>query len=254
MASVAPDLHTGRSIMLNLKTLLATMVAAVISTSAIAGGSLKDDAAPEELRFNWSGLYVGTSVGVATGNTQDRADILGLITVGTDYDISGAVYGGHVGYNHQVGGYVFGVEGSYSAGDINGSQTCLLLLNCARKIDAIGSLVGRFGYAMDRTMIYSSLGVAWADVETKVTDNILGGGLASLRGDETHVGWVAGFGIEHALARNVLARLEFNHYDFGSETHNLGLNVLGIATGVTIPSKVDVEINTLRVGASIKLN
>ncbi len=149
---------------------------------------------------------------------------------------------------------MLGIEGSYSAADINGSQTCLLLLNCARTVESIASFVGRLGYAGERTMIYSSVGIAWADVETNITDNILGGGLLSAKANETHVGWVVGLGMEHAVTSNILARVEYNHYEFGSEIHDLGINVLGAPTGVTIPTKVGLDIDTIRIGASIKVH
>lgn len=193
---------------------------------------------------------------MATGHTEGTADLLGLATIGAEYDVNGGIYGAHAGYNYNAGPLVLGVEASYSAADINGSQTCLLLLTCARKIDAIGSLVGRLGYAVDRTLVYSTAGIAWADVETNVTDNILGGALLSAKGDEAHVGWVVGLGIEHAIARNIFARVEYNPYDFGSETHNLGVNVLGAPTGLSIPTRVEleVEVDTIRVGASVKLH
>ncbi len=237
-----------------IKKSLAVVLAFALSTAAEAGGSLKDGGEPAPHAFNWTGIYVGAHGGLATGTTNGRADLLGLASISAEYDVSGAVYGAHVGYNQQFGSLVLGIEGSYSAADINGSQTCLLLLNCARKVDGIASLVGRIGYAADRTMVYSSMGLAWADVETNVTDNILGGGLLSAKANETHLGWVVGLGVEHAVARNITARIEYNHYEFGSETHNLDVNFLGAPAGVTIPTKVGLDVDTIRIGATIKIH
>lgn len=66
---------------------------------------------------------------------------------------------------------------------------------------------------------------------------------------------MAGFGVEHALSRNVTARVEYNHIDLGTETHNLGLTVLGVPIpGVTIPTRVNMEMDTIKLGVSFKLN
>lgn len=241
----------------SMKT-LATVISAIglgilTSTAAIAGGSIKDDYAPAAT-YNWSGAYIGVHGGLATGNTTADADLLGFITVSTDYDMSGGFYGGHVGYNHQIGNAVFGIEGALSGGDISGSQSCVILFNCARNVDMLASVSGRIGYAMDRSMVYGSLGVAWADVETNVTDNIVGGGLINLRGGETHVGLRVGFGFEHAIAPNIVARVEYAHYQFGDETHNLGLEIGGTPVPLSIPSNVSLDMDTLNVGISIKFH
>ncbi len=237
---------------------LTTVISAIglgilTSTAAIAGGSIKDDYAPVA-KYNWSGFYVGVHGGLATGNTTGETDLLGLITIKNEYDVSGGFYGGHIGYNHQIGHAVFGIEGALSGGDIGGSKTCLLLLDCARNVDMLASVSGRIGYAMDRSMVYASLGVAWADVETNVTDNIIGGGLISLKGSESHVGLRVGFGFEHAIAPNILARVEYAHYEFGDEAHNLGVEFLGTPVPLSIPTNVSLDMDTLNVGISIKFN
>jgi hypothetical protein len=52
-----------------------------------------------------------------TGNTQGRPDFGGHPIeqlFATDYDMNGGLFGGHVGYNYQIGSAVFGIEASYS--------------------------------------------------------------------------------------------------------------------------------------------
>lgn len=220
-------------------------------------GSVKDDyvAAPQQI---WTGLYVGGHAGLATGETTGKLDpqIGGFvlpISIGTEYDMSGAIYGGHLGYNRQIGNVVLGIEGTWSAASINGNTACLVVLNCKREVDSIGTLVGRFGHAMDRTMVYGLAGVAWGDVKTKITDNIVG--LLEVKGEETHVGWVVGLGIEHAISKNLFARVEYNHIELGSESHNLGISLAGVAIpGINLRSNVNADIDTLKVGVSYKFN
>lgn len=234
---------------ITLRAAIGGMLAASALTLPASAGSLKDDYAPPV--YKWSGLYIGGHAGLATGDTTGDANVI-IFNVSTDYEVSGAIYGGYLGYNHQMGNLVVGIEGTLSGTSIKGDTTCLALLKCAREVDWMATLVGRLGYAMDRTMVYALAGVAWADVETKVTDNILGGGLLSLNGSETHTGFVIGFGIEHALSHNILARIEYNHIDFGSETHNLGVNLLGIPIPVTVPTQVNLEVDTIKIGIAVK--
>lgn len=234
----------------------AAAIASVLSVSVLgssgvlAGGSLKDG--PRPPAFTWTGFYIGGHAGLATGQTAGEVDLGGLFAINTDYDMSGALWGGHVGYNYQMGHTVLGIEGTWSALDLNGSETCVLVLKCARSADWLATLVGRVGYAMDRAMVYGLAGIAWGDVETNVTDNIVG--LAQFSGGETHLGWVVGVGIEYAIAPTVLVRIEYNHADLGSETHDLDLSLGGTPVGVSVPSKVDLTVDTIKIGVSLKLN
>ena len=66
-------------------------------------------AAPMEQPFSWTGLYVGGHAGLVTGDTQGSVP-----PFTTDYPVNGALYGGQIGYNWQHGLMVYGVEGSFS--------------------------------------------------------------------------------------------------------------------------------------------
>ena len=64
------------------------------------------------------------------------------------------------------------------------------------------------------------------------------------------MGWVAGFGVEQMLSKNISARIEYSHIDLGSKTHDLAFIGGG---GPTIPDKVDMKLDTIRLGVNIKL-
>lgn len=222
----------------------------LVSSSAIAGGSLKDDYRPQVM--NWTGFYLGGHAGLAVGQTSDRVDLGGLFTVSTDYDMSGALGGAHLGYNFQMGHTVLGIEGTWSALDLEGSETCVVVLDCARKADWLATLVGRVGFVFDRALLYGLAGVAWSNVETNVRDNIVG--ILRLDGDATHVGWVVGAGLEYALSPRITTRIEYNHVDLGSKTHDLDLSIGGTSLGATLPTKADLTMDTIKVGVTVKVN
>jgi outer membrane immunogenic protein len=221
-----------------------------VSEATAGGGSLKDGY--RSPAFSWTGFYIGGHAGLATGQTAGEVDLGGLLTINTDYDMSGGLWGGHIGYNHQAGHTVLGIEGTWSALDLNGSTTCVVVFNCTRSTNWLATLVGRIGIAMDRAMVYGLAGVAWGDVETSVRDNIVG--IIRLDGGATHVGWVAGLGFEYAITPNILARIEYNHVDLGSKTHDLDLSLAGVPIGLTLPSKVDLTVDTIKVGVSWKFH
>lgn len=202
------------------------------------GPSIKD--APVSTGYSWSGFYVGGHAGLANGSADAS-----LALFNTETDLTGALYGVHAGYNFQRGAHVFGIEGSWSRSNVEGSTQCFFVITCTGEVDWVATLVGRAGLAMNHTLLYGFGGVAWGKV------NAVGslGPVFTLSGDETHTGWTAGFGLEHALNERVSFRIEYAHIDLGSETHNL----TGSGFPVSIPVKVDATLDTVRLGVNVKL-
>lgn len=230
-----------------MKGLTVGAIAMMISGSAFAGESLKD--APYAPSFSWTGFYVGGHAGLAVGDTEGEITGAGPIIAAlthTEYSLDGGIFGGHLGYNHQTGKFVVGIEATYSGSGVKGNTACVVLLNCQRELDWTASVVGRMGVAMGRNLLYGLMGVVWADLQTDVS--IAGFNLFS--GSETHVGWKAGFGFEHALTNNIIMRIEYAHLDFGSETHTLNFTP---APGLfTVPDKVEAKFDTITMGVSYK--
>jgi outer membrane immunogenic protein len=197
-------------------------------------------AAPQVASFQ--GFYVGTHSCIASGDTQGDPGLGGgLLT--TDFNLTGALYGAQIGYNLQQGNTVYGLEGTWSHSSIQGDTNCVFVLNCKRDIDWVATVVGRLGMVYGRTLTYGFAGVAWGDVDTNVS--ILG--TTILSGSDTHVGWTAGFGFEHAFTNTISGKIEYAHIDLGSKDTTL--------TGIgTITDKVNVTLDTVRLGINIKLS
>ena len=224
------------------KLIIAMVAIASLSSAAVAGGdeALEGKGFAPPPVYSWSGFYVGGHAGLATGDTQ--ATVPGLVS--TDYDMDGGIYGGYVGYNHQSGSWVFGIEGTYSGADVQGDTTVFAVLGVDRDLEWLATIEGRVGYAFGRSMVYARGGWAWGELKTRV--DFLG--IPILRGDDTHNGWTAGFGFEHAFGHSVIARVEYSHVDLDTENHSLSFG----GGGLTIPDNVEAEIDTLRIGVSIK--
>ena len=89
---------------------------------------------------------------------------------------------------------------------------------------------------------YGFGGVAWADVTSRV--EFLGQG--AIESEDSHVGWTAGLGIEHALSNNFSVRVEYSHVDLGEGD--------GILAGLDrdISHETEVKFDAIKVGASYK--
>ena len=171
--------------------------------------------APPPPAFTWTGLYLGVEGGGAWGNAE-QTDATPWSS--GRYDASGALVGGTVGYNWQLGNIVLGLEGDGSATWIQGStagdspayQACYLP-NCSAHLEALGTARARLGIAIDRFLPYVTGGVAIGSLHGAEGTGAVEGGA----GTTTVVGWTAGAGVEAQLAPNWSAKIEYLHVDLG---------------------------------------
>jgi outer membrane immunogenic protein len=211
----------------------------------------------------WTGFYVGAQVGYAWGSDQTRIDVPGFpfSFVGPDHDTSGAVGGLHAGYNFQTGLAVFGVEGDLELAGIDGKVQLSgsggfpgYDLSSRTSINAQGSLRGRVGFAMlDQMMLYGTAGLAFANVEnayaaTLPPGNVFGApaGISSAKFEEIRWGWTVGAGLEYAVMRNWVTRVEYRYTNLSEYKTAPGF----LASGGE--SEHNPDFHTLRVGASYR--
>jgi outer membrane immunogenic protein len=141
--------------------------------------------------YDWSGLYLG----VQGGYSWTKAKYLG-----TEQNLDIGSFGAHAGYNFQSGNIVYGIENDFNYNFKKGNEADL-------QWDASGR--GRVGYALDRTLFYTTVGVAATG--GKVDAPAIG------KKDDILIGWTAGGGVEHALTDNILVRGEYRYSDFGKK-------------------------------------
>jgi outer membrane immunogenic protein len=138
--------------------------------------------------------------------------------------------------------WVFGIEGDYSWADITGSSsTCGLgpPHPCGSKIESLGTLRGRIGYAMGTTgnwLPYVTGGLAAGEVNAWTS-------LLSLSGSDFVSGWTVGGGVEYGIARNWTAKIEYLYVDLGS--HDL-FSVFGQ------PETISFTANIIRGGINYR--
>jgi outer membrane immunogenic protein len=185
--------------------------------------------------FNWSGYYIGGQIGYGWGESN-WTNAAGVTT--GDFDIDGVVGGLTLGRNWQAAGsrWVFGIEGDISAADISGSTavSCGAATPCVSKVEWLGTVRGRIGYAQGTWLFYGTGGVAFGGV------NYSGAGIPSTT--ETEVGWTAGAGIEAMLGRNWSWKVEYLYVDFGRS------DIFFAPTGITATN----EIHIARLGVNYR--
>jgi outer membrane immunogenic protein len=220
--------------------LLASSIAAFAcgrASAADLGGSLKDDRALDA-GPRWQGFYAGIHAGLATGDVDSTS-----LAFPASVDVSGGLFGGQLGYNWQKGTTVYGLEASLSGSSVEGSSACGVVFTCSREVNWLATVTGKAGWTMGRSLLYGFGGVAWADMTA--SGSILG---FTISGSETHVGWTAGFGLEHALSNRISFKIEYAHVDLGDATHELS------GGGPAIAVNVNANLDVIRLGVNYKLN
>jgi outer membrane immunogenic protein len=146
----------------------------------------------------WTGPYMGVHAGYGWGTL----DAVGG-GVAQSLEATGGFGGITSGYNWQISrNLVIGVEGDSSWGSI--SETAG---GANVDIDALGTIRGRIGYAMNNVLFYGTGGLAWAHAESNTN-------LAAR--DQYYLGWAAGVGVEYAFNSRWSAKLEYMYSDFGT--------------------------------------
>jgi outer membrane immunogenic protein len=172
--------------------------------------------------FTWTGFYIGLNGGYGGDRFKYDFAVLG-IPGSTRVSSGGGFGGGQIGYNYQVGNWVFGVEGDIQASDIKGEISATILgltATTGSKIDWFATARGRLGYAWDRVLVYGTGGYAHASVDTAGAITVAGAPGFALAGgiNTSHNGWVAGAGVEYAFTNNLTFKTEYQYLDFERKT------------------------------------
>ena len=94
-------------------------------------------------------------------------------------------FGGTLGYNWQIGSFVYGVEGDIGWSGLKSSTACGLF-TCETKNQFLGTLRGRAGYAFDNLMPYMTAGLAVGDIKATSSNPVFPGASG------TKLGWTIG--------------------------------------------------------------
>jgi outer membrane immunogenic protein len=175
--------------------------------------------------YNWTGFYLGI---VGGGAWEDSS---------TDPKVKGGFVGGTGGYNWQTGNVVFGLEADAAWADLSASGL-VGGLTLSNKIDALGTVRGRIGYAVNNVLFYGTGGYAWID--NKLTVSALGGSVSDTK---LRSGWTVGAGVEAFFAPQWSVKGEYLYRSFTGETYFSGTPPFAFNTGTDSFHTVQVGVN-----------
>lgn len=181
------------------KTIIAMAIATTASGSAAAADLPRGPAPyypPPASIYNWTGPYAGLNLG------YQWAKVTNNVT-----EPSGIAGGGQLGYNWQLGQFVFGLETDIQASAADDTFAPYKFSN-----PWFGTLRARIGYAINNVMLYGTGGLAYGELK---------GEFFGLEEDKTLVGWTAGAGIEYGFTQNWSAKLEYLYMDLASRTYSI---------------------------------
>jgi outer membrane immunogenic protein len=214
---------------------------------------------------DWSGPYLG---GVIGGTCMDTS--MDFHTWDNDFGVnrwtgplvmngcglSGGIVGG---YNFQMDSIVFGLEGDFIWGsrtgehtDVAWSATPPTIQRDVYEIDWMASIRPRIGWLMSaNTMLYVTGGVSWLRGTLKDTGSLSG---TSTSFSETHLGYVVGGGIEHALTENIHLRAEYLYSSYEDKIYGTFCATCandGDSSTVSVNVREDLDnIHTFRLGVT----
>lgn len=208
------------------KFLLATV--SMVALSSVVRAADMPAAMPTKERMyapvpvmTWDGAYIGVQGGVVRRDTPFLNISPPFGTFPSDHRKTGGTAGALLGYNWQLGSFVYGLEGDWSW---TGTKETNDPLEFIGSFDAkwLATIRGRAGLALDSTLLYLTGGVAFGRVNNMVPfavadDRSIVSGFFQ---NQTKTGWTVGAGVEHMFGPHWTARAEFRYVDLGKTNVN----------------------------------
>jgi opacity protein-like surface antigen len=187
-------------------------------------------ASPTDAGYNWNGFYIGAYLGAGWGHANwtfrdDGATI--------DSRFAGVLGGGEIGYNYQIGKWVFGLEADAGAIHARGVQPCPtgFFYNCEFNFNWLSTATARIGYAYwDRLLVYAKAGAVIAQDQAKsvcdtnsqpTISTVVLNGCPSEGDSKIQAGWTVGWGYEFGLTQDVSVKSEMMYFDLGNDRYNI---------------------------------
>jgi outer membrane immunogenic protein len=196
-------------------------LALIASVSAAAAADVAYPArtvTPVSPAYNWSGFYIGAMGGYGSTSSQR---------------VNGEFAGGTVGANWQMSYVVVGVEAEGAWSNIGRPLGSFI---DSFHSNALGSVNGRLGVAMDNILFYGKGGFAFLNTTVDVP-------IFAVSGTKVQTGWDAGGGIEVGFLQNWSVKAEYLYSHYAS---------VDIPAGPFIIRSGDLNVHSGKIGVNYK--
>jgi opacity protein-like surface antigen len=204
----------------------------------------------------WPGLHIGINGGAGWSRSSELAATLfdlqidAFVAFSSKFNSVGGFWGGNIGYDWKRERIVYGIEADLQGADINGPKQLTRTGSFATadtRLDWFGTVRGRLGYTFDNALLYATGGLAFGDVEDKLTlvNPITNPPSNTANKTQTAVGYTVGAGLEYFFDFAWSAKIEYQYMDLSSDTLFTTL-----ISGETATAKYVHAYDTIRVGLS----
>jgi outer membrane immunogenic protein len=273
---------------------MSVFVATMLGGAAQAADMpLKAPPVAPPVMYNWTGFYIGAHIGGAfrDRNGNDRfvdgndcfSGAFGLVCFdnnnGFGRNRSNFIGGGQVGFNYQVGQYVWGVEGQISGvASNNNDDDCGFftmtpavgavvrdhMFNCRDRSGWIASIAARLGVTFGQTgnwLLYVKGGGAFADArfDMRLRDDCtftfcpaIGNSFFFNNNDNTRTGFMVGAGVEYGAWGNWSWKLEYNFMDFGHRNFHFDSLMATCACEIIQDFDRDLQVHVVKFGLNYR--
>jgi outer membrane immunogenic protein len=131
--------------------------------------------------------------------------------------------GGQAGFNYQVSNFVIGVEGDFDWAANNNNNVVVVVpgvgtLQASANDRWVTTVAARFGWAIDRWLVYGKAGGGWVGSDSFTITNVTTGASITGSNNTTNSGWLVGGGVEWAFAGNWSGKIEYDFLGLNSRT------------------------------------
>jgi outer membrane immunogenic protein len=250
---------------------------------------------------SWTGFYIGGTIGstwldgditpaysttcnpAAIAQACAGAAAFSAALPGSRSDsTAGFIGGGEIGYNWQLGRYVYGLETDFSGTSVSNSMAFGAVrgiagfpsnvinvnLGASEKLDYLGTVRARAGFLVTPSFLaYATGGLAYGNASANASLSERIGGPCptcgpatpvAISASTTRVGWTVGGGWEWMFMPNWSVKGEYLYYDLGSMTLGSPTLVQTNTTGVVAATAsggttVDFKGSIARIGVNYKI-
>lgn len=282
---------------------VAVLLLALTSVAVSPADSALADPRAATSAPTWTGFYVGGNIGYGWADAKNDWNFFAptiqgvtdcsainhgggsnaMCASGSDSNgLKGLIGGFQAGYNWQSGQFVTGIVTDYQFSGQNGNNVfnALFPINSdggtisatySEKLSWLGTLRGKMGLAVDRSLFYATGGLAYGEVKvsgsaTATVDLLVNSPpapFANWNQSTIKAGWVLGAGMEQSIDRNWSLMIEYLYVDLGRVSTNFATiggyyGQYGNASNAVLPGagmiSSRVTDSIVRIGVNYKIN